>query len=177
MPIEKQSLALWFADYQLMKMKQQFHHLPILATVDLSRAAQRRACKAEDLPLTAMVIKAAGLLLQRYPEANQALIRSPWGNRILRFEGAHVIVPLYMQLEGQRLLSATVIRHADRLSLEEIQAAIKAAQNRPIAELPIARRLLRRSNNFFARLELRMIYFRAHRIPLPNPKTRGWHCG
>ena len=165
MSIRRQTLTEWFTDYQLMKLSQHHHYVPIVCKVDITAATKRYEAQGQRIPLTAIVIKAAAMLARNRPEVNCALIRAPWGSRVVQFEDVHVNVPVFVEIDDKKILSATVVRNADRLSLGEIQNALRAARDRTPEQLPIARRLARNQNSLATRLLLKTMYFAAYHLP------------
>ncbi|HVH44620.1 MAG TPA: hypothetical protein VM925_19835 [Labilithrix sp.] len=163
MSVRQQTLEEWFTDYQLRAIAKRQFHLPIDVEVDVTRLVDRYSGRRP--PMTALVIKAAAMLAARHPAANRAVLRTPVGTRVVQFEHGHVNMPVLMGHDGKEFLSAVVIRHADRLSIGDIEGEIQRARQRPIEDLPILRLLASERATFVAKTSLRFRHALAYSMP------------
>ncbi|PPK66163.1 2-oxo acid dehydrogenase subunit E2 [Actinokineospora auranticolor] len=94
--------------------------------VDMSAvAANREAAVARGgrYSVVAHVVHAAARVLVRHRRANAA-VRGRLRPRVAEFDSAHAKVALDKRIGGERVVLAAVVREADRLDLDQVQAWI-----------------------------------------------------
>lgn len=128
-----------------------FHHASVSATAeydvtDLRKrlrevrragtAGARAPGTAAPVSLASWLVKATASLIREQPELNQHLFVSWWGGRrVVRFDDIHCTLIVARRHEGHDLLFPVVVRHADRLSVDEIEAVIHHHKTAPLSEL------------------------------------------
>jgi hypothetical protein len=165
MSIRKLTLDEWFLQHQLQSIGKEHFHLPAILELDLSRISDAYKARNEKLPLTAILIKAAGLLLSKHPEINRQIFYTLTGPRFVEFDGNHVNIPVLLEFNGVKYVSATVIKNADVKSPKTIQNEINDFRKTPLTKLPIGKYIVGRPNHLFSRLRLRAIYWFIKRFP------------
>ena len=106
----------------------------------LRREYSRRVKPITHVP---MYVKAAGLAVERTPEANALLFRKIFGLRIVRFEQVDVNLPITRRLDGRWITFIGTVRKAPRKTLAEIQEEITHLQRCRPEESPALERFLR----------------------------------
>lgn len=97
------------------------------------RAARRAGVRTS---LTSHLVKATATLIREQPELNQHLFVNWWGRRsIVRFDEIHCTLVVARRHEGEDLLFPLVVRHADQLSVGEIEAIVQHHKTAPLGEL------------------------------------------
>jgi pyruvate/2-oxoglutarate dehydrogenase complex dihydrolipoamide acyltransferase (E2) component len=113
--------------------------------VEALLAARRAARKAgRRLSLTACLVRATSLVLERYPRLNQHLFHGLFRKYVYAFDGIHCT--LIVQREGsggERVLLPVLVRDANTLSLDALEEIIRHHKETPLAELPQAQALAR----------------------------------
>ncbi len=173
MTIRNQTLEEWFSQHQLAALARSHFYIPYDMEIDVSRLVDGYARLGQRAPMTAIVIKAAALLTREHPEVNRAVLATPLGARVVQFEAGHVNLPLLSSYEGQDHLSATVIKHADRLTVADIVAEVRRAKERPLKDLPIGRMFIKNDNTVLNRLALRLRHALAYSVPALYEKFGG----
>ncbi len=173
MPIRKPTLAEWFLSHQLRAIKKNQFHLPISIPIDVTRLRRHYTELGKSPPYTALIVKAIALMARKYPVVNRMGFAGLGGRRILEFDHISVILPIVMDFDGNRLLSAAAIRHADQLSVTEIRKEIQKAKDRKITELPVGKFILNRNNHLVNRLCLRFVHFLAYRLAFLQEQRGG----
>lgn len=158
MPVRSPTLEEWFLAYQLERVKRDHFHLPFQQDVDVTPLHRAFASRGERLPVTALLIKALGMLARGHPEANRLVFRTPLGMRILEPAYVAVNVPVTYRSGDQEHLGAVVVRDPDAKSLGEIRAELRAARQRPLEELPVGRLVYGQPNTWWRRLRLRLVH-------------------
>lgn len=161
-PVRRLTLEEWFLDLQLRTVREDHVHLPF--SVDLDTSAVDAAW-AGRVPWPAVMIAALGRLGRELPEVNRMMFRTPFGARVFEPDGVHVNVPVQVEHEGRRLLSAVVVRDADRKSVEAIREELRAARQRDPRELPLNRHLLDGRDSLWRRAVLTAAWFGSYRLP------------
>jgi hypothetical protein len=173
MTIRPQTLEEWFSQHQLSALTRSHFYLPYDMEIDVSRIVEHYARTGQRAPMTALVIKAAALAARTHPEINRAVLSTPLGTRVVQFDDVHVNVPVLASHAGQEHLSATVIKHADRVAVADIVAALRAARERKLEDLPIGRKFIKNENTLRNRLELRLRHAVAYSVPALYQKFGG----
>lgn len=117
------------------------HHASVSATAEYDvtdlrdRLRQARRAGAA-VSLASWLVKATASLIREQPELNQHLFVRWWGaRRVVRFDDIHCTLIVARRHEGHDLLFPVVVRHADRLSVAEIEGVIHHHKTAPLAEL------------------------------------------
>ncbi|MBK24941.1 MAG: hypothetical protein CME70_13155 [Halobacteriovorax sp.] len=165
MSVRKASLEEWFLIYQLEKIKKGHFHLPFYMTVNISKLAKFYAEKEKKIPLTALMIKAAGLLAKKHPEVNRIVFKTFYGLRIFDPNYISVNLPIMIDVEGQRFLAATVIENVDKATISKINEEIKMALSQRLSDLKIGKYVYKKRNNFINRSRLKLIHFLINNFP------------
>lgn len=173
MTVRKPSLEEWFLIYQLRHIKKNHFHLPFTLSVEVTKLVGFFENKNEKLPLTALLVKASGLLAKKIPEVNRVVFRTFYGTRI--FDPAYISVnlPIMIRDEGEAFLAATVLADVDEKSLLEINKDIKMALGQKLSDLKIGKYVYKKSNNFFNRARLKLIHFIVNHFPRVYEKLGG----
>lgn len=164
MVIRRLTLEEWFVRHQLLLLGRSRFFNPVLLEADLSRLAAVFG-GLEQVPLTAACVKAAAMLRERFPASHRACFATPWGPRMIEFEEARVNVPVLLDIDGRKVLSAAIVRRADTKSLTEIESELSEAKRFDPRRSPVAAFLARKGNYIWNRLALRMLAWAAYRIP------------
>ncbi len=165
MTIRTQTLEEWFSQYQLRALARDHFYIPYDMEIDVSRIVDRYARVGQRAPVTAIVIKAAALAARQHPEINRAVLSTPFGSRVVQFEDVHVNLPVLAVHAGHEHLSATVIKHVDRMSVQDIVEEVRHAKARPLEDLPIARMFIGNRNTLRNRVALRLRHAAAYSVP------------
>ena len=173
MPIRPQTLEEWFSQHQLSALARSHFYIPYDMEIDVSRIVEHYARIGQRAPMTAIVIKAVALAAREHPEINRAVLSTPFGTRVVQFDDVHVNLPVLASHAGQEHLSATVIKHADRLTVAEIVAEVRRAKERRLEQLPIGRKFIKNENTLRNRLELRLRHAAAYSVPALYQKFGG----
>jgi hypothetical protein len=171
--VRRQTLEEWFTDLQVTTIARHHAHVPFDMEVDVTPLARLYAAAGRRPPFTAIAVKGAGVLAMRHPQVNRIVLRAPFGTRVVQFDEAHVNIPIAIQRDGRRHLTATVVRNADQLDIETIGERLQAARERPFSELPIARRLATQKNTPLQRALLGARHFAAYAVPALYAKHGG----
>ncbi len=162
--IRKLTLDEWFLAHQLKKIKRQFH-LPIFIDVDVSRIENHYNELGAPVPYTIILIKAASLFIKKCPEINRAVFHTFYGLRMVEFPYNSVNIPITSTKEGRKIVSATMIEDAYKLTNTQIRRELKKATKKELTDLPINNIIHNGSNNFFNRFRLRLIHFMMTNFP------------
>lgn len=165
MSIRKASLEEWFLIYQLRHIKKNHFHLPFYLSVEVTKLVKFFEDKNEKLPITALLIKASGLLAKKVPEVNRIVFRTFYGIRIFDPSYISVNLPIMIRTDGERLLAATVLNNVDKKTISEINQDIKLALGQKLSELKIGKYVYKKSNNLFNRTRLKFIHFVVNNFP------------
>lgn len=165
MTVRKPSLEEWFLIYQLSHIKKNHFHLPFYLTVDVSRLVKHFEAKGEKLPVTALMIKASGLLAQKNPEVNRIVFKTFYGTRIFEPSYISVNLPIMIRTEEQSFLAATVLNNVDSKNIAEINEDIKKALGQKLSDLKIGKYVYKKKNNFFNRIRLKFVHFIVNHFP------------
>ncbi len=155
MPLRTPTLEEWFLAYQLSWTKRDHFHLPFSVDVDVSRLCAYYREQKKRLPITSLLIKAAGLFAERFPEANRVVFQTPWGMRILEPHYVAVNVPILLQEGGGVHLSGAAIREPQLKSVQDVRSELRRASERSIEELPVGRHVYNVRNTFLNRMRLK----------------------
>jgi pyruvate/2-oxoglutarate dehydrogenase complex dihydrolipoamide acyltransferase (E2) component len=169
MPFRKATLEEWFVQHQLEAIRARHFILPMSAWIDVSRIEEEYRKNGENPHYTALILKALAMTAQRHPEIN----RVAFPNGILELNHISVNLPIVLKRGDRTILTATVLRNIDRLSLGEIRAKIREEKSRDPLSLPVTGFLFRRSNTFLNRFYLRLIHWAAYRFPSLYEKKGG----
>ncbi|MBI5201374.1 MAG: hypothetical protein HY925_07295 [Elusimicrobia bacterium] len=164
MPIRRQSLHEWFLDYQLRhEWKRRFYN-PVSVDVDVTSLAEAYEARGRDVPWSAIVVKAAGLLAQRHPEVNRVVFRTFYGARVVDFDRITVNFPVLYPRDGESILGAIAIPEPQSLSVDQIRDHIRSGRRRKLEDTKVARWVLGK-NTFLNRLRLRAIHGAVNHFP------------
>lgn len=163
MSVRPLSLQEWFICHQLRHIDRHHFHLDAQLAADLSGLQQ--AYGEATLPLTFILVKALALTLRHVPAANLQYFDGLFGPRMVSAEHCSINIPVMLKLEGEDYLSVTTVHDADKLSVAEIQAQVRAYRQTPKAELPIGKFIIGKRNNLFNRSRLRLIHALVNAFP------------
>lgn len=108
------------------------HSIHGLIEVDVTEARQRmrahRTATGESLSMTAFVIHCFALAVSRERGLNAVVRRG----KIYAFETVNIATMVERDVSGENVISAVVIRNAERKTVREIHAEIRQAQTQPI---------------------------------------------
>jgi len=136
--------------YHLMRRAMRFHS-PITATIllditDTLARIERERGLGRRVGLTALFIKATAQVLHEHPRFNQRLFHTFWGRpRLATFDeiSCNTVVARESVASGEGLLIPLVLRHVDRMSVDDIQAEIRRYKSTPLGELEAVAQLNR----------------------------------
>lgn len=165
MTVRKASLEEWFLIYQLDKIKKNHFHLPFYMSVDITKLAKHFLDKGEKVPVTALMIKAAGLLAEKHTEVNRVVFKTFYGLRIFDPKYISVNLPIMIRSENQNFLAATVLEDVNESSLSEINDEIKKALSQDLSDLKIGKYVYKKRNSFFNRTRLKFVHFLINHFP------------
>jgi pyruvate/2-oxoglutarate dehydrogenase complex dihydrolipoamide acyltransferase (E2) component len=162
--IRKLTLDEWFLVYQLQKIKQHFH-IPIFVDVDVTKIEQYYKDLGVPAPYTTILIKAASLFIEECPEINRAIFHTFYGKRMVEFPYNSVNIPVTSIKDGKKIVSATKIKDAHKLTNLEIRKELKKATKKKLDDLPINKILHTKKNNLLNRTKLKLIHFMMSHFP------------
>ncbi len=165
MPVRKLTLQEWFLAHQLRKLWREHFYIPMDLDVDISRIEAVYQLRGKPTPYTAILAKALALAAAKRPAMNRMYLRTFYGPRIVDFDHISVNLPVVLNRNGQRHMSAVVIRNAARLTIHEIRAVIREGRRKLPGETPVGRFVHGRPNNLWNRLRLRAIHFAVYNFP------------
>lgn len=165
MSIRKPTLEEWWLIYQLRNIKKHHFHLPFYMEVDITPLAKQFEEKGERVPTTAILIKAASFLVKKHPKVNRMVMHTFRGVKIVQPEYNHVNLPIILDVEEERYLSALTIKEPHSKSLSDIKGEIKEALKVHPLDRPIGKILFKKKNNCFNRFRLKVVHFFAYHFP------------
>ena len=127
--------------YDLLTRAKRFH-CPVSSTWELEVEAleqARRKTLVNDRPvgITACLIKATGLVLERYPKFNQHLFHGLFRKYLVEFDTIRCnLILMRRGANRERLLFPLIVEDANSRSIEEIQGIIDHNRTAPLEELP-----------------------------------------
>lgn len=172
MVIRKLNLEEWFIQHQLRSLGRARFFNPVVLEADLTRVC-RDLGGLEKVPLTALCVKALGLLRRVAPLSHRVSFATPWGARFLEFSESRVNVPILVDIKGRQVLSATVIAKADEKTLDQIDRELQEAKRFDPRRSPVAHFVATRGNYFWNRALLRLLAWAAYRVPQFYAKRGG----
>lgn len=122
--------------------------------------------------LTAMTVKALGLLLEERPDLNRIYARTMFGSRLICPDYVAVNVPILIDVGNKKVQSAMIIQNPQTKSVEKIRAEMRATVKAGLANKPIARFVSSRANTWWNRAALRVLHFAAYQFPKMYLKRR-----
>lgn len=165
MPVRAPTLEEWFLAYQLDRVQRDHFHLVLDTEADVTHLADDYRQAGRRLPVTAVLVKAMGLLAQEQPVVNRMVFRTLLGMRILEPGYVAVNVPVVLEAGTGEHLSGTVVREPAGMTVEDIQGELRRARRRPIEELPVGRLVYGLPNTWWRRLRLRLIHDALQNLP------------
>jgi len=165
-------LEEWFTDYQLQFIWNAYCHTPMHLDIDITPLVSATTAAGIPLAPTALLVKAAGHLVEEMPLLNRVLLRTPWGPRILELNEIRVNMPVRIHNNGQPFLSAMVIADPQQRSATDLRQQIRAFAQGTLADKPIGRFLMR-GNWFWNRWALQLLHVVAYRLPWVYEKKGG----
>ncbi len=129
------------AIYDLLTRAKRFH-CPVsgvleLDVTELLAAIERARGAGRSVGLVGCLVRATALLLKRYPRLNHHLFHGLFRKREVAFDSIDCNLVVMREGEGgEQLLFPVVLRGADALTLEEIQATIRHHKTAPLDSLP-----------------------------------------
>ena len=104
-------------------------------TDTLARISARQET-GDPISLTSFMVKATATILERHPRLNDRVFYGLRGPRRVRFDEISCnLVLLREKSDGSQLIMPVVLRHVDRLSIEEISQEIHDLQTQPLEAL------------------------------------------
>lgn len=173
MSVRRQTLSEWFLDHQLRSMEREHFHIPMHLEIDVSPLEAHYTALGERVPVTALVVRALAVVAEAHPHINRTVFRTPLGTRVVDFDHIDVNVPVMMERDGQFILSAVVVQDANTKSVSTIRDEVRAARQRDIDALPIAKLMVKNRNNAINRTRLRLLHWAVWRLPWLYERHRG----
>ena len=173
MTVRRQTLSEWFLDHQLRAMDREHFHIPMNLEIDVSNVEAHYTAQGQRVPVTALVVRALAVVAEAHPHINRTVFRTPVGTRVVDFDHIDINVPVMMERDGQLILSAVVVKEANTKGVTEIRDEIRAARERDIERLPIAKLMVANRNNALNRTRLRLLHWAVWRLPWVYEKQRG----
>lgn len=171
--IRKLSLEHWFINYQLRAIQKGHFHLPGSVDVDVTSALNALGVDRPAAHLTSICIKAVALTLEACPEVNCLFANGVFGQRMIHPASVAVNVPLMLEHEGRKVLSALIIKEPHRKTVKQIRDEMKEARARGLTDKPITKFVATRSNNFINRFLLKVLHAIAYGFPSLYVKRGG----
>jgi hypothetical protein len=152
---------------------------------DLLAAIAHTCSVGRDVSIVAALVRATSLLLEKFPNLNRHLFHSLFGRKI-EVEWDEVSCTLILMRlgeAGEQMLFPLVLRSSNRMSVDEVQAAIQHHKHAPLDELPqvaAIRKLERLPNlalryfSYKARSDWRFYIKHFGTYGLSSLITRGW---
>lgn len=159
------TLEEWFNELQLRYASREFTHLPGMIDIDVTALVKAAEDTGQRFSPTAVLIKAAALLLQSRPRLNRMLFHTLGGMRIAEFDEIRVNLPVLVASGDEQVLTAMVLHHLEDKSVPVIQKEIRAFCASGLADKPVARFVATRGNYWWNRFALRILHFFATRFP------------
>ena len=171
--VRKLTLEHWFINHQLNAIRARHFHLPGSFDVDVTLAVGELDPLRPTSVLTAMTVKALGLLLEERPDLNRIYARTLFGARLICPDYVAVNVPILIDVGDRKVQSALIIQNPQHKSVDEIRSEMRAAVKAGLAGKPIARFVSTHSNSWWNRTALRLLHFVAYQFPRLYIKRRG----
>ena len=163
--IRKPTLEEWFQDYQLAFISKSYTHFPGFLEIDITALVDWSKEKGIRLSPTALVVKAAGLLLKKRPRLNRVVFRTLFGTKIAYLDDINVNLPVQVHHEGKPSLSGMVLKNVDIKPLQDLKDEIRSFAQSDLSDKPIGLFVHRRKNNSYNRLVLKILHILAYRTP------------
>ncbi len=134
--------------YDLLTRAKRFH-CPVSSSWELEvdaleRARARLRAAGRPVGVTACLVKATALVLERYPRLNRHLFHGLWRKYEVAFEAIRCqLVVVRRGPAGERVLLPLIVERANERTVEEVQAEIDRHRTAPLEELPQFQALLR----------------------------------
>jgi pyruvate/2-oxoglutarate dehydrogenase complex dihydrolipoamide acyltransferase (E2) component len=113
--------------YYFLQYAKRFNPVFLSVDVDMSAVQQAREERTrrgqERLSYITYVIHVAARVLRKHPEANCS-VKHAWLPRFARHESIHAKFTMDKVVDGERVVGAGLVQHADQAPLEAIQARI-----------------------------------------------------
>lgn len=165
--IRKPTVDEWFLALQLKQIKKGFH-LPFHLKADVTHMTLHSS-----RPLfTAMLVKAASILLRQRSQMNKIITHGTCGIRIIEPAYNGVNVPLELEIEGRKIVTGVTIEDAFRKSLKEIHDEIKKAKGKTLNDLPVNKIIHSRGLDFIKKIKLKILHFILMNFPSLYLKKR-----
>ena len=165
MTVRRPDLEEWFLVHQLRALGRRHFHLPVRFDADVTALVAAWDEAGQPVPVTAVLARALGLWARRRPEVNRMVFDTVFGLRVVDFPYVNVNVPVLIRDGDRPHLSACIVRDADRCTVAEIEAQIRAARERRLQDLPVGRIFAGNRNTLWNRLRLRLIHFLVYNVP------------
>lgn len=109
---------------------------PIFITADVRADKLKKYCSDNRLSYSSVLIKVAAGLKQKHPMMNTVLARRFLWKKIFFPEDVDMAVAVEKMENGETFVTTPIIRRADKKSVHEIAAELKALAQRPFKERP-----------------------------------------
>lgn len=172
MSVQRPTLDEWFNAYQHRRMVREHSFMPGFFSVDVTEVARDWEDRGEPPPWPAILAKAAALAAVDHPRANRVYLRTLWGDRVVTFDGVHINMPLRFRHGDGHVLTAIVLRDADRRSVVQLRDELMGHKRAGLEGTRVTKLVATKPNNVFWRWALRLLFFVAWRLPL-MPKVGG----
>lgn len=162
--IRKLNLDEWFLSLQLKKIKQGLH-LPFFVEADITKFAATYKVQNARPPYTALLIKAASILIHEHPEFNKVFFNTITGDKLVFPNYNAVNVPVEIIHDNKSLLAAITIKDAYLKSFDDINNEIREYKKKTLNDLPINKLIHGDGLVFIRKLKLRIIFFLVSNFP------------
>jgi hypothetical protein len=163
--VRKLTLEHWFINHQLEAIRERHFHLPGSFDVDVTLAVGELDPLRPTSVMTAMTVKALGLLLEERPDLNRIYARTVFGARLICPDYVAVNVPILIDVGDRKVQSAIIIQSPHQKSVDEIRSEMRTAVKVGLVDKPIARFVSSHSNSWWNRAALRILHFAAYQFP------------
>lgn len=164
MSLRRLSLEEWFITHQLAHIDRGHFFVTGFVEADLS-TVYKAWPTTEAFPLAHILIKALALTLREVPAARRQYVKGWLGPRMLESEDCSIIVPVQLKVDGEDYLSLTTIKQADKLSIHEIQAQVRAYRQTDKSKLIAGKYIVGKRNTWFNRSRLRLLHAFVNAFP------------
>lgn len=166
MSIRRPTLAEWFNAHQHRTMWRENSFMVGTLDLDVTPIADDWTARGLTPHFPSILTRAAAVVAAAHPAVNRAYLRTLWGDRMVTFDGVHVVMPVRFEEQGRPILDAIVLRDADQRTALDLRDEIRAHVQAGLDSTTLTRLVARKPNTLLWRSVLRAVHFAAWRLPL-----------
>jgi len=166
MSMRKPTLAEWFNAHQHRALWRDNSFMVGTLDLDITEVADDWTQRGLTPHFPAILARAAGVVAAAHPAVNRAYLRTVWGDRMVVFDGVHVVMPVRFEHEGRPILDAVVLRDTDQRTATDLRDEIRDHVKAGLDATTLTRLVARKPNTLWWRTVLRAVHFAAWRLPL-----------